>query len=125
MTRDSVPSPVWVQVVTAAGRRCECTGACGHPHDRREPEARCEATGTGRVLYAAPRDSGVPAEAAWRVPTGELAAWCAGCLDGARAASRRFVTGPVCRADGLPLDDGWPEPVPVCRSRSRSRRVVA
>ena len=123
-----MPSPVWVQVVTAAARRCECTGACGHPHDRREPETRCPATGVGRVLYAAPRDPGVPAESAWRVPVAELAAWCAGCLDGARAVARRSVTGPVCRADGLPLDGGWPEPEPsgpVCgRSRSRSRRVV-
>ncbi len=83
-------TPTWVLVVTVAGRRCECAGACGRAHA--EGAGRCaRGMGGGVVhrLFAAPRDPGVPAVSAWRVPVEDLAAWCATCLDAARRAAAR------------------------------------
>ena len=82
-----VPAPTWVHVVTVAGRRCECTGACGRDHSRRDGDGRCP-TGSERItrdrLVAAPTDPSVPTARAYRVPVEDLQAWCPGCLVRAR-----------------------------------------
>jgi hypothetical protein len=68
------PVPVLVEVVTRAGGRCECTRRGCHGRS-----VRCEQALPGIRLIAAPRDPAVPGYAAWRVPAGELAAWCNRC----------------------------------------------
>jgi hypothetical protein len=95
-----VPAPVWVRVVTVAGRRCQCTGACGRDHSRRgrhtDGDGQCP-VGSERItrgrLVAAPADPSVPAARAYRTPAEDLQAWCGPCLDRARrlagAARRR------------------------------------
>ena len=79
-----VASPVLVAVVTAAGRRCECTRVGCHGKT-----ARCERAMPGHRLVAAPRDVTTPEHAAWRLPVAELAAWCSRCHDHAMAEARR------------------------------------
>jgi hypothetical protein len=82
----TVPAPVWVQVVAAAEGRCECTQTGCHT----KQQARCPQQGqAGRALVAAPRDTTIPGYAAWRVPVGELAAWCPACLQVAGSRARR------------------------------------
>ena len=119
MTVDGLPGPVWVQVVTRAGRRCECTGACGHHAGR-----RCEASGEARRLVVAARDAGADPASAWRLPADALAAWCWGCYDAARRVALR-------KADRDARDDS-PELFPVsavapagtgCISRRRPART--
>jgi hypothetical protein len=86
-----VSTPTWVHVVTVAGRRCECGGACGRRH--KDSAGRCASEhGQARPLYAAPRDPAVPAESAWRAPVEALAAWCGPCLDAARRRAVLPVT---------------------------------
>jgi hypothetical protein len=70
-----VVAPLWREVVTAAGGRCECAGVCGSRHSR--TDGRCPAgTGVPAVrLYAV----AAPAD-----PRGPLFAWCGPCWDGAR-----------------------------------------
>jgi hypothetical protein len=101
-TTPAVSAPVLVQVVTRAGRRCECTGrGC---HGRTE---RCERALPAVRLLAAPRDVSVPVHAAWRIPTEELAAWCGRCFDHAQAQARRARTARLAgqaAAGVLPLD---------------------
>ena len=83
MTGWLLVSPVvWVQVVTDAGRRCECRGACGVEHGA--VGARCSAAGRGRTLLAAPRDPSTPADLVALCPRELLSAWCPGCLGAAR-----------------------------------------
>lgn len=85
-----IPTPIWVHVVTVAGRRCECAGACGRKH---KDGGRCASEfGQARPLFAAPRDPAVPAESAWRAPVEALAAWCGPCLDAARRRAVLPVT---------------------------------
>jgi hypothetical protein len=94
MNASVVPAPTWVHVVTVAGRRCECAGACGRAH--KGTGGRCVSEhGRARPLYAAPRDPGVPAGSAWRLPVEELAAWCGPCLDAARRRATLPVTATV------------------------------
>lgn len=82
--------PVLVEVVSRAGRRCECAGACGRKH--KDAGGRCATEhGTSHPLFAAPRDPAVPEHTAWRVPVEELSAWCSPCLDAARRATARQV----------------------------------
>jgi hypothetical protein len=80
-----VTDPVWVQVVAAAGRQCECERARCHG---KAPRCEHESTG-GRPLLAAPRDPSTPVESAWRLQVADLAAWCSPCLSAARAAAVR------------------------------------
>lgn len=96
-------TPLWVLVIDRAGRRCQCTGQCGHRHTRHSPrgrvrpgaqpapDPRCvtELGNPAARLYAAPTDPAVPVADAWQVPTSAMAAWCGPCLDGARAQARR------------------------------------
>ena len=93
--------PVLVQVVTRAGRRCECTRrGC---HGRAE---RCERAMPGIQLNAAPRDHTVPMHQAWRAPVAELAAWCGRCFEQAQADGRRDRAAALARRledDALPL----------------------
>jgi hypothetical protein len=99
-----VPSPVLVQVVTAAGHRCECTRTGCH--------GRADRCGRGlpaHRLVAAPRDITVPAHAAWRVPVAELAAWCDRCHEHGQTAGRRARSTALAEAAAavvLPLDLG-------------------
>jgi hypothetical protein len=95
-----VVAPVLVAVVTAAGRRCECTrkGCHGTP-------ARCERAWPEHRLAAAPRDVTIPAHAAWQVPVQDLAAWCERCHDlGQKAGQRERSAAPAAAAGALPLD---------------------
>jgi hypothetical protein len=92
-----IPAPTYVHVVTAAGRRCECTGSCGRDHTARHGDGRCPVGAglrAGARLVAAPTDPAVPAHQAYRVPVEGLSAWCGPCLDRARrlAAASRPVT---------------------------------
>lgn len=81
---------VLVEVVTRAGLRCQCSGACGRKH--RDSGGRCASEhGTARPLFAAPSDPAVPEHTAWQVPVTELAAWCGPCLDAARRQAARKV----------------------------------
>ena len=89
-----VPTSTTVQVITAAGRRCECTGACGTRHP--SWSGRCVSGLLGAApLLAAPRNPTTPPHRAWQVPPRDLAAWCPRCLDGAR---RRHQTPPAVTA---------------------------
>ena len=72
---------IWRTVITSAGGRCTCAGACGRSHAR--TENRCATTTPAQRLYAAPTDPGIPTARAHRVAAADLAAWCGPCLDGA------------------------------------------
>jgi hypothetical protein len=80
----AVCPPVLVAVVTAAGRRCECTRPGCHGRSQ-----RWERTLPPARLLTAPRDVTVPTDAAWRLSVEELAAWCQRCHDHALAEARR------------------------------------
>lgn len=113
-----VADPVWVQVVTSAGGRCECATSRCHG-----PAGRCERSSSGSGLVAAPRDAAVPLHRACRLPVAELAAWCPGCLEGAQRRALRVEVEPV----GVQLDllelvsPGGPAAVPVARPTSGKR----
>lgn len=95
-----VTAATWVQVVTNAGRRCQCEGACGHPHTTgtSQPtpvEGRCPANATqtpAAHLYPTPTDPSVPASQAWRLPVSALTAWCGPCLHAAHRKHQRPPT---------------------------------
>lgn len=102
MSAAVVSTPTWVHVVTVAGRRCECAGACGRAH--RDAAGRCASVhGRVRPLFAAPRDPAVPAGSAWRAPVEALAAWCGPCLDS--AGRRAVLPAVVTVAERLPVLD--------------------
>lgn len=87
-----VSTPAFVQVVTLAGRRCQCGGVCGREH--RDGAGRCTRGHEKAIqdrLYAAPADPTVPAHQAYRVPLGALSAWCGPCLDAARRRARQPI----------------------------------
>ncbi|GGU63565.1 hypothetical protein GCM10010211_30750 [Streptomyces albospinus] len=73
-------------VMTAAGWRCQCTGACGQPHA--QSEGRCPREHDGYAgkhggpvrLMAAPADPTITHFQAAALPAQELRAWCPGCL---------------------------------------------
>jgi hypothetical protein len=101
--RMCVPVPAFVEVVTRAGRRCECTGRGCHGSGE-----RCQRSQPGQRLIVAPRDVTVPARLAWRVPLPELAAWCVRCHDLAVADRRR--RGRESAAASVPtLPLSWPQ----------------
>ena len=95
--------PTLVHVVTASGRRCECTGVCGRSHAA--AGGRCDRGHQhGLVpdrLYAAPRDPSVPAHQACWVPVESLAAWCGPCLDRARRLAVARSPQPADMPDSL------------------------
>lgn len=84
-----VCADAWSAVMTAAGHRCTCTGACGQKHTI--GGGQCDATngraGT-RPLIASPADParGLTVAAAAAAP---LAAWCQDCWGKALGAARR------------------------------------
>ncbi|MFB7761478.1 hypothetical protein [Streptomyces xiamenensis] len=95
MNEPIVCASLWKAVMRAAGWRCQCRGACGQPH--KKGDGRCthehgKYASKRRApvrLTAAPADPAITGIAAARLPRGELAAWCPGCLDQARRAARK------------------------------------
>ncbi|MEV0027325.1 hypothetical protein AB0H45_35095 [Streptomyces atroolivaceus] len=77
---------VWAVVMSAAGHRCHCTGACGCKHSK--TGLRCDKTTEYVALIAAPADLTLTATAAAAVPAGELLAWCPPCHSKAAARQR-------------------------------------
>jgi len=77
---------VWAVVMSAAGHRCHCTGACGSQHSK--TGLRCDATTEHTELYASPADLTLSVAAAAAVPVGELLAWCLTCHRKAAARQR-------------------------------------
>ncbi|MFD4572062.1 hypothetical protein ACFWNK_01975 [Streptomyces sp. NPDC058417] len=110
MTRPPiVGAEVWQDVMTLAGDRCQCQGACGKRHTRpnRKP-GRCPRVadeyvkGKGRiVLQAIPRDPSLPWHEAARLPARRLIAFCPDCADGVRRAINRAVKALPPQSDGL------------------------
>lgn len=78
-------SPLWDEVMTRAGYRCEATTTT------RRVTTRCDHEHPQQVLVVAPRDPAVPEHATWRIPTADQAVWCSPCLTEARrkAVARR------------------------------------
>ncbi|MGW0930315.1 hypothetical protein [Streptomyces sp. NPDC002644] len=107
MSEPLVAVETWRPVMEAAGYRCQCTGACGVPHDR--TEGRCHREHDGYTskhgsrirLLAAPVDVRTPLAQAVALPPGELRAWCPGCFTAAQRAARRALPP----ADGPGLFD--------------------
>ncbi|MFF1934324.1 hypothetical protein [Streptomyces sp. NPDC058228] len=77
---------VWVTVMTAAGHRCHCTGACGSKHSK--SGLQCDRDTDREHLLAAPADLLLTTAAAAAVPAAELLAWCADCHRKATARQR-------------------------------------
>lgn len=77
---------VWAVVMSAAGHRCHCTGACGSRHS--DSGLRCDETTEHAQLLAAPADLLLTTTAAAAVPVGDLLAWCPGCHRKATARQR-------------------------------------
>ncbi len=120
MKPPALPVPAWVQTVTRADRRCECTGACGTAHGLptvagpeadsvRPPDAGSAVTvgrcgrGPGRPvvqIVAAPRDPSTPLAATWRLPVTDLAAWCPDCFSAAFRRHARARAGTAAAAPG-------------------------
>lgn len=84
-------SPVWVQVVTDAGGRCECIDPGCHGGGRCP---RGGQVGRREQLIVGPRDPSVSVASASRLPRAELAAWCPRCLV---RAQREHGTAPQRR----------------------------
>ncbi|MFI6125471.1 hypothetical protein ACIBCU_38180 [Streptomyces sp. NPDC051064] len=78
---------VWAVVMSTAGHRCHCTGACGSKHSK--SAMQCDQTTEHGHLLAAPADLTLTAAAAAAVPAGELLAWCTDCHHKATARQRR------------------------------------
>ncbi|GAA3852020.1 hypothetical protein GCM10023084_02770 [Streptomyces lacrimifluminis] len=110
MTRPPmVGAEVWQDVMTLAGDRCQCQGACGKKHagPDRKP-GRCEreqeeyVKGRGRIrLLAIPRDPSLPFHEAARLPARRLIAFCPECSDGVRRAIGRAAKAQAPQVDGL------------------------
>lgn len=77
---------VWEVVISAAGHRCQCTGACGSKHSK--SGMRCETTTDRRALLAAPADLLLTPVAAAAVPAEQLLAWCPVCHSKATVRQR-------------------------------------
>ncbi|WP_330236121.1 hypothetical protein [Streptomyces sp. NBC_00566] len=104
-----IGAEVWQDVMTLAGDRCQCQGACGKRHTgpNRKPD-RCPRVadeyvkGKGRVrLLAIPRDPSLPWHEAARLPARRLIAFCPDCSDGVRRAFNRAAKANPPQADGL------------------------
>jgi hypothetical protein len=100
---------IWQDVMTLAGDRCQCKGACGKKHTGpdRKP-ARCVRTndeyvkGKGRVrLLALPRDPTLPFHEAARLPARRLIAFCPECADGVRRILNRAAKAAPPQGEGL------------------------
>ncbi|MFE7347577.1 hypothetical protein [Streptomyces griseus] len=76
----------WAAVMSAAGHRCQCTGACGSKHSK--SGLRCDETTDHAPLLAAPADLTLSTVAAAAVPVADLTAWCTGCHRKATARQR-------------------------------------
>ncbi|MFD8663574.1 hypothetical protein ACFV1V_33865 [Streptomyces globisporus] len=76
----------WAAVMSAAGHRCHCTGACGNRHSK--SDLHCDATTDHVALLAAPADLTLSPTAAAAVPVAELLAWCPDCHRRATARQR-------------------------------------
>jgi hypothetical protein len=104
-----IGAEVWQDVMTLAGDRCQCQGACGKKHagPDRNP-GRCArlndeyVKGKGRVrLQAIPRDPTLPFHAAARLPARRLIAFCPECSDGVRRILNRAAKAQAPQADAL------------------------
>jgi hypothetical protein len=96
-----VGAEVWRLVMSAAGYRCQCEGACGRTHapaDQRLPgmQHRCQrqrgeqVPGQGVPIFVvAPARPAVSAMVAAALPVEELRAWCPACYSGAVTVARR------------------------------------
>ena len=75
----------WREVITRAGGRCECRGACGRKHQ--DGGGRCKRLNTRCApLSAVPREPAVPTRIAVTLPAAALQALCRPCHDGIAAA---------------------------------------
>jgi hypothetical protein len=117
----------WRQVMSAAGYRCQCEGACGSRHTptgQRTPgvQHRCaRVSAPGQApLVAAPASPTVPAVVAAALPASGLRAWCPSCFGGAAAVARR-----VGRNAPEPTDDLFDVTPFVDERPKRSRRWSA
>ncbi|WP_033820903.1 hypothetical protein [Kitasatospora sp. MBT63] len=101
---------LWQTVTTAAGGRCQCSGACGSTHAK--SGGRCDRTHGGWAgrhggmvhLVAAPTDPAdmlLPPHKAAALPTERLAAWCPSCHDATRNAARRQARTEPPQTDAL------------------------
>jgi hypothetical protein len=104
-----VGAEVWQGVMTLAGDRCQCQGACGKKHagPNRKP-GRCTrendeyVKGKGRIrLLAIPQDPTLPFHQAARLPARRLIAFCPECADGVRRILNRAVKAQPPQTDGL------------------------
>lgn len=103
-----VAGGLYEQVVTTAGHRCQCQGACGKRHltPERKP-GRCETIDTSCVagaapkLLAIPRDPTAPFHEAAALPAAGLIAFCRPCADGVRRIVNRTVKALPPQTDGL------------------------
>jgi hypothetical protein len=74
----------WREVITRAGDRCECRGACGRKH--KDGGGRCAREHTASApLAAVPREP-APTRIAAALPAAGLHALCRSCHDGLAAA---------------------------------------
>lgn len=70
----------WHEVVTRAGDRCECRGACGRKHTN--GGGRCTHLNSDHALLAAVPREPVPTRIAAALPADDLQALCGPCHDG-------------------------------------------
>jgi hypothetical protein len=91
-----VGAELWSAVMSAAGYRCQCEGACGSKHTPTGQRTagvqhRCPRTAASGAppLVVAPVEPTVPACVAAALPAGDLRAWCPACYAGALAVARR------------------------------------
>ena len=95
-----VGAEVWRQVMSAAGYRCQCEGACGSRHtptgqrtcgQHRCPRQRGERVpGQGVPIFVVvPAQPAISAVVAAGLPVAELRAWCPACYSGAVAVAWR------------------------------------
>jgi hypothetical protein len=76
----------WIEVVTRAGDRCECRGACDRKHT--DGGGRCTRLNSDRApLAAVPREP-VPTHIAAALPAAGLQALCGPCHDGLARARK-------------------------------------
>ncbi|WP_432188649.1 hypothetical protein [Streptomyces sp. Tue6028] len=95
----------WLPVMEAAGRRCQCTGACGNEHAKgegrclREHDRFSSKHGHRIRLMAAPADPLTPPARAVTLPHSELRAWCPQCHTA--AVRRARAAAPAVEVPGL------------------------
>ncbi|MGH3342207.1 MAG: hypothetical protein ACRDPK_04835 [Carbonactinosporaceae bacterium] len=95
-----VGAETWEPVMTAAGYRCQCTGACGRTHPK--GRGRCETEHTRRhLLIAAPADPTITPTQAAALPASALRAWCRACYDHATRAARQATKAEPPQVDDV------------------------